>query len=187
MNRAGVLLDRDGTLIHDVGYLSLPQQVRFCPGAVEAVRMLNLLGVTVAIVTNQSGVARGYFDEAAVHAVHAAIQDRLRMAGAHIDRFYHCPHHPGAVVPEYRVQCRCRKPAPGMVEAALRDLGLCSRRTWVIGDMLRDAEAGLAAGCNAILLSHHVTNPALPNTAGSLWEAVSRICRCLERSTSDQC
>lgn len=150
--RPAVFLDRDGVLIEEIGYLSDPSQVRLIPGACAAVARLNRLGVPVVVVTNQAGVARGRFPEENVHAVHRHLDELLARDGARIDRWYYCPHHPTAGVGPYRVHCACRKPSPGMLLTAARELDLDRVASVLIGDKLSDLEAGAAAGCATILV-----------------------------------
>lgn len=152
MPRDAVFLDRDGTLIEEVHYLSRPEQVKLIPGAADAVRRLNDLGVLVVVVTNQAGVARGYFPEGRVAEVHAHLAALLAEQGAKVDAFYFCPHHPTEGAGKYRIECDCRKPRPGMLLAAARDLDLDLSRSWMIGDKPCDAAAGRAAGCRSVLV-----------------------------------
>ncbi len=152
MPRDAVFLDRDGTLIEEVRYLAHPDQVRMIPGTADAVRRLNDLGVLVVVATNQSGVARGYFPESRVAVVHERVSELLAERGAKIDAFYHCPHHATEGIGEYRVACACRKPKPGMLLAAARDLDINLSRSWMIGDKPCDAESGRAAGCRTLLV-----------------------------------
>ncbi len=147
-----VFLDRDGTMIEEVNYLSSPEQVRLIPGTVEAIRRWNHLGVKVVVVTNQAGVARGYFPESRVAEVHSHLSAVLAEGGATIDAYYHCPHHPDHGVGEFRIDCECRKPAPGMLLWAARDLGIDLTRSWMIGDKLSDLWAGAAVGCRTLLV-----------------------------------
>lgn len=152
MPRDAVFLDRDGTLIEEVNYLARPEQVRLIPGAADAVRALNDAGVLVVVVTNQAGVARGYFPESRVAEVHARLSALLAEHGAHVDAYYHCPHHPTAGVGRYRVDCDCRKPKPGLLLTAARHLDIDLARSWMIGDKPCDAGAGRAAGCRTLLV-----------------------------------
>ena len=152
MSRKAVFLDRDGTLIEEVHHLATPDQVQLIPGAAEAVRQLNDAGVLVVVVTNQSGVARGYFPESRVAEVHAHLSALLAEYGARIDAYYHCPHHPVEGVGAYGVVCDCRKPKPGMLLAAAHDLDIDLTRSWMIGDKVCDADAGTAAGCRTLLV-----------------------------------
>lgn len=139
-----IFLDRDGTLIEDVGYLSRIEQIKLLPGAAQAVRQFNQSGRRVILVTNQSGVARGLFPESRIHEVHAHLQMLLHQQSARIDACYYCPHGPDDA-------CCCRKPKPGMLFRAAREQGIDLARSWMIGDKPSDVEAGQAAGCKAIL------------------------------------
>jgi D-glycero-D-manno-heptose 1,7-bisphosphate phosphatase len=141
-----VFLDRDGTLNHDTGYVYRIADFRWLPGAVNAVRALNAHGYYVFIVTNQSGVARGLYDEAAVHGLHGWMNGELHAAGARIDDFRYCPHHPEASVAAYRSACTCRKPAPGMLLDLMKAWPVIRAGSIMIGDRESDAEAGTAAG-----------------------------------------
>ena len=142
----GVLLDRDGTIVEDPGFLRGPEEVRLLPGAAEALRDLARAGFRLAVVTNQSGVARGLLDEAALERIHGRLRDLLRARGAGLDRIYVCPHHPEEGRPPYRVECACRKPKPGLLLRALRELDLDPARSFSVGDAPRDLDAALAAG-----------------------------------------
>jgi D-glycero-D-manno-heptose 1,7-bisphosphate phosphatase len=136
-------LDRDGVLNVDHGYAFRPDQIEWVAGAPEAVRLLNEAGYIVIVVTNQSGVARGLYNEAAVRELHIHMQDILNTQGAHIDAFYYCPHHPEGTVKEFAVQCSCRKPGTGMLEQAAREWPIDRSRSFLIGD--RDADMAAAA------------------------------------------
>jgi D-glycero-D-manno-heptose 1,7-bisphosphate phosphatase len=152
VNRPGVFLDRDGTLIEEMHYLARPHQVALIPGAAEAVRRLNLLGIPVVVVTNQSGIARGSMTEAQVEEVHDHLDCLLGRVGARIDGYFFCPHHPEAVVDRYRLQCDCRKPLPGLLHRATATLGIRLAGSCMIGDRLSDLEAGARAGCRPLLV-----------------------------------
>jgi len=150
MNRA-IFLDRDNTIIHNDGDLGDPERVRLVRGAAHVIASLRQLGFRIVVVTNQGGVARGRFDESDVDAVHARIATLVREASAaEIDRFYYCPYHPDGSVPEYAREHPWRKPSPGMLLQAARDLDLDLRECWLIGDAERDVEAGLAAGTKTV-------------------------------------
>ncbi len=147
-----VFLDKDGTLIVDIPYNVDPALVVLTPGAVEGLTRLHEAGYRLVVVTNQSGVARGRF---AVEAL-GPVEDRLRALladfGVPLAGFYFCPHHPEGSVPEYATTCDCRKPRPGMLIQAAEDLGIDLPRSWFVGDILNDVEAGHRAGCRSILL-----------------------------------
>ena len=165
MKRPAVFFDRDNTLIVSDGYLGDPDAVVLVPGAAEAVAKVRAMGFAVVVFSNQSGVARGMFTEEDVHRVNARLDELLRDhdAGAVIDRHEFCPHHPDAEVPRYRQASEFRKPAPGMIYQAARQLDLDLGRSWVVGDAPRDIEAGRAAGCRTILFK----DPALSPSAGA--------------------
>jgi D-glycero-D-manno-heptose 1,7-bisphosphate phosphatase len=147
-----VFLDRDGTLIEEARDLDRLDLLAFFPWTVDAVRLLNRAGFAVVVTTNQSAVGRGLIDEAFLATVHARIDAQLGAGGARIDRYYFCPHHPTAPIERYRRVCRCRKPAPGMIEDASRDMGLDLARSFTVGDRWRDIQAGQAAGVRAVLV-----------------------------------
>jgi D-glycero-D-manno-heptose 1,7-bisphosphate phosphatase len=150
--RAAVFLDRDGTLLDEDGYLDDPEGVRLLRGAARAVAELNDAGLATVLVTNQSGVARGMFDEERLAAVHARLAELLREKGAHLDLVLYCPHHPEHGAAPYRRTCDCRKPAPGLLLEAERTLGIDLARSWVVGDAARDLEAGRKAGVPNLVL-----------------------------------
>jgi D-glycero-D-manno-heptose 1,7-bisphosphate phosphatase len=150
MKRA-VFLDRDGTINIEKEYLYQVADFEFIPGAAEAIQLLNQAGMLVVVVTNQSGVARGYYTEEDVDKLHRHIDRELEQYGAHIDRWLYCPHHP-AGRGSYALPCNCRKPLPGMLQAAARRNDIDLENSTMIGDKLADIEAGLAAGCRTILV-----------------------------------
>ena len=150
MKRA-VFLDRDGTINTEKDYLYRIDDFEFIQGAVEAIRLLNESGYMVIVVTNQSGIARGYYTEEDLSVLHRYIADQLSCAGAHVDDWYFCPHHPtGKGV--YAQQCSCRKPLPGMLHQAALRHGIDLERSFMIGDKSVDVEAAIAAGCKPILV-----------------------------------
>ncbi len=153
--QAAVFLDRDDTLIHNSGDLGDPNEVRLIQGAAVAIGSLRGLGYRIVVVTNQGGVARGKYTEADVDAVHARINELVQAtaSGASIDRFYYCPYHPEGTVERYRREHPWRKPQPGMLLQAAQDMRLDLSQCWMIGDQMRDVEAGAAAGTRTILLS----------------------------------
>ncbi len=151
MNRA-VFLDRDGTLIEEVGYLDRIDRVSVFPYSIDAVRLLNRGGFVVIVATNQAGIARGFFDEAFVEATHRSLSDTLAAGGARVDGFYFCPHHPDAKLDSYRQACDCRKPQPGMLRRAAADHHLDLARSFVVGDRPHDIAAGTAVGAKGVLV-----------------------------------
>lgn len=146
MTRPAAFLDRDGVLNIDHGYAHRPEQLEWVAGAPRAVQLLNEAGYLVFVVTNQAGVARGLYDEAAITRFHAHMQDALAVCGAHIDAFYYCPHHPEGVIKELAVRCLCRKPGTGMLEQAAREWPIDPSRSFMIGD--RDSDMAAAAAFN---------------------------------------
>jgi D-glycero-D-manno-heptose 1,7-bisphosphate phosphatase len=147
-----VFLDRDGTIIEEVGYLDRPERVEFFPWTIDAVRVLNSAGLAVVLVSNQSGVARGFFTETIVDEVHQRMATMLAEGGARIDRYYYCPHHPDGKVPEFARTCDCRKPGRGLVDRAARELGIDPARSFVVGDRWLDVALGRAIGAQAVLV-----------------------------------
>jgi D-glycero-D-manno-heptose 1,7-bisphosphate phosphatase len=150
--KSAVFLDRDGVVIEDGHYLGDSSRIRLVPGSAEAIAALNQAGWLVVIVTNQSGVARGVFTIESVDEVHMQLSELLRGFGAKVDAYRFCPHHPEALNPEYRLACDCRKPRPGMLLSAARELGVELESSWMIGDRTTDLEAGVAAGCRTVLV-----------------------------------
>ena len=147
-----VFLDRDGTINREVHHLSRVEQVELLEGAAEAIRLLNGSGFKVVVVTNQGAVARGILPESRLGEIHAALTTLLARAGAAVDAIYYCPHHPTEGVGGLRRDCGCRKPRPGALQQAARDLGLDLERSFLIGDQASDVEAGRAAGCRTVLV-----------------------------------
>ena len=148
--RPGILLDRDGTLIVDYGYVGSVDRVRLIGGAPEAIARFNQAGIPVAVLTNQSGVARGYYGTADVERVHDYIAVRLAEYGAHIDLFLYCPYHPDGVVAAFTGDSEHRKPRPGMALAAAKALNLDLSSSWVVGDRPEDVALAEAIGASAI-------------------------------------
>ena len=147
-----VFLDRDGTMIEDVGYLDRLERLKLFPYTIDAVRLLNHAGFKVVVVTSQNGVANGVLTEEFLGDAHAHLSRAFEAAGAKVDGYYYCPHSPHATVERYRTDCECRKPKPGMILAAAAEHGLDIGRSFVVGDRWRDVEMGLAAGTRAVLV-----------------------------------
>jgi len=150
--RSAVFLDRDGTVSEEVGYVNHLDRFKIYPWSAPAIRRLNDAGLTVIIVTNQSGVARGYFPEELVRLVHDLLRKSLQDAGARIDGIYYCPHHPDGRESAFRMVCDCRKPAPGLLQRATLDHGLDLKSSFVVGDRYLDIETGFRAGARGILV-----------------------------------
>ncbi|MEW6264671.1 MAG: D-glycero-beta-D-manno-heptose 1,7-bisphosphate 7-phosphatase [Thermodesulfobacteriota bacterium] len=150
--RPAVFLDRDGTINEQMGYINHLDRFIMLPGVDRAVSRLNEAGLPVVVVSNQSGVARGYFPEELVNRVNEMMVELLARAGARLDAVYYCPHHPRAEVAAYRRECDCRKPKPGLLLRAAADLGLDLTRSFAVGDRTSDLKAARAVGAKAILV-----------------------------------
>jgi D-glycero-D-manno-heptose 1,7-bisphosphate phosphatase len=150
--RPALFLDRDGVIVDEAEYLADPAELRLLPGSAEAIAEVNRQDVPVIVVTNQSGVARGYFPESRVAEIHQQLDRLLAGQGAYITRYYYCPHHPTEGQSSYRVDCQCRKPRSGMLLQAARELSLELQESYLVGDKLSDLEAGASAGCRTILV-----------------------------------
>lgn len=150
--RPAVFIDRDGTLTEEVGYVNHPARLRLLPRSAEAIRRLNAAGIPAVVVTNQAGIARGYFSEDVLHKVHDALHAQLAEAGARLDGLYACVHHPSEGQPPYRASCDCRKPQPGLLRRAARELALDLPRSVMIGDKASDLVPGRAVGAAAVLV-----------------------------------
>lgn len=162
--RQAVFLDRDGTIVEDADFLTDLAELRILPGAVEGIRKLNEAGFLVLVLTNQSGVARGFLTEGKLREIHEKLSSMLQAQGARIDGYYYCPHHPTIGSPRYRIDCACRKPKPGMFLQAAKEHGLVLDHSFAIGDSLRDGQAAQAAGVRSLLV----------RTGPNLEEAVSQ-------------
>jgi len=155
-----VFLDRDGTLIADVGYATRPEQIRILGGVARALADLAAAGYRLIVVTNQSGIARGYATEADLERFHQALDEQFHLLGAAVDAYYACPHHPDPGTtrrPDLAVDCNCRKPKPGLILRAAEDFGIDLSASWTVGDTWRDIAAGQAAGTRTIKVP---TDPA---------------------------
>ncbi|MFN2453756.1 MAG: D-glycero-alpha-D-manno-heptose-1,7-bisphosphate 7-phosphatase [Pyrinomonadaceae bacterium] len=154
MKRRAVFMDRDGTISEEIGYVNHPSRYRVFPYAGEAVRLLNQSGFLAILVTNQAGVARGYFTENVITDVHALLEQELKKNGALLDAIYYCAHHPTVGEPPYRFDCDCRKPKPGLVTRAAQEFDIDLSRSWMIGDRYSDTELARNAGLrSAFVLS----------------------------------
>jgi histidinol-phosphate phosphatase family protein len=154
IRRHVVFLDKDGTLLVDVPYNVRPELMVWAPGAVEGLKTLQAAGFELVVITNQAGVARGLFAEPDLLAVEKRLRAMMAAIGVPLLGFYYCPHHPDGVVARYTLACNCRKPEPGMVLRAIRELDVEPGQSWFIGDILNDVEAGRRAGCKTIMLDN---------------------------------
>jgi len=149
-SRPAVFLDRDGTINIEKEYLNKIEDWEWIPGAIEAIQLINQMGLLAIVVTNQAGIARGYYSEDAVHKLHIQVDRLLEEKGAHIDAYYYCPHHPN--FGEQKI-CECRKPNPGMLLAAKEDFNIDFSKSFLIGDKLIDVQAAEKVGVTPILVT----------------------------------
>jgi D-glycero-D-manno-heptose 1,7-bisphosphate phosphatase len=154
MDQRAIFLDKDGTLIEDVPYNVDPAHIRLVAGCAEGLRSLCAAGYRLLVISNQSGVARGYFPETALAVVECRLRELLGELGVSLAGFYYCPHHPEGQVPAFAVQCSCRKPQPGLLVRAAREHGLDLAASWFVGDILDDVAAGRRAGCRTVLIDN---------------------------------
>ena len=149
MKRRAVFMDRDGTISEEIGYVNHPSRYRVFPYSAEAVRILNEAGWLAILVTNQAGVARGYFTEDLIGTVHSVLTEELEKQGARLDAVYYCAHHPTVGVEPYRFDCDCRKPKPGLIKRAAQEFDIDLAQSWMIGDRYSDVELARNAGVRA--------------------------------------
>jgi histidinol-phosphate phosphatase family protein len=150
--RAAVFLDRDGTMIHEANYLNRLEALRWFPWTTEAIRLLNRAGMLVCVTTNQGGIGLGFFTDAFVAELHAQMTATIEAAGAHVDGWFYCPHHPSATTEALRVTCDCRKPRTGMIAQAVERFGIDPARSYVVGDKHTDLEFARNAGARGVLV-----------------------------------
>lgn len=174
--KAALFLDRDGVLIHDSGYVFRPEDLTVLTGVATSLRRALEQGYLLLVVTNQSGVARGYFTMDEVHRFHRALDEELwQSAQVKIDGYYICPHHPQGTVAEYTKECHCRKPGSGLVEQAMADFDIDLSRSFMIGDKASDVECGIRLGIPALQIDQG-QYPAHPNP----WKVVSHLAEAIE-------
>uniref|UniRef100_B8HSR5 D,D-heptose 1,7-bisphosphate phosphatase n=1 Tax=Cyanothece sp. (strain PCC 7425 / ATCC 29141) TaxID=395961 RepID=B8HSR5_CYAP4 len=149
-----IFLDKDGTLIEDIPYNVDPDKIHLSEGAVEGLQLLYRAGYPLIVVSNQAGIAHGYFSEKDLEQVVHRLEDLLAEIGVLLAGFYYCPHHPEGKIAIYRMDCDCRKPAPGLLFQAALEQGIDLKESWMIGDILNDIEAGQRAGCHTILINN---------------------------------
>lgn len=169
MKRRAVFIDRDGTISEEVGYINHPSRFRLFPYSAPAIKLLNDTGWLAIVITNQAGVARGYFSEAMIRTVHENLEQDLENNGAKLDAIYYCAHHPTVGEPPYRQDCDCRKPKPGLVHRAAEDLNIELGNSWMIGDRYGDIEMARNAGVRAALVLSGYGRGEWENQSG-VWE-----------------
>ena len=152
MKQRAIFLDRDGTLVHPRHYPSSPEDLQLYNNIGPGLRELQQAGFRLVVITNQSGLARGYFTFDDLHNMHEYLTNELKRLDVRLDAIYFCPHHPEGIIPELAIRCDCRKPQPGMLLQAALDLELDLRQCWFVGDILDDVEAGNRVGCRTILV-----------------------------------
>ncbi len=153
MSSRALFLDRDGTLVHSSHYPSRPEQLHLYDNIELVLQELQQQhGFRLIIITNQAGIARGYFTESDLQRMHDYLTNELRVRGVRVDGIYYCPHHPDGVIEELAIRCECRKPQPGMLLRAARELDVDLEQSWFIGDILDDVEAGNRAHCHTVLV-----------------------------------
>ena len=152
MKRPAVFIDRDGTISEEVGYINHPSRFRLFPYTAAAIKLLNDQGWLAVVITNQAGVARGYFTESMIETVHENLLRELGEKGARVDAIYYCAHHPSVGEPPYRQECDCRKPKPGLITRASKELGIALKQSWMIGDRYGDIELARNAGVRSALV-----------------------------------
>lgn len=150
--RPSIFFDRDGTIIEEVNYLSRPEQIRLIEGVCESLIQLRNMGFLLILITNQSGIARGYYDITQLNKIHDHLQVMLSANGVKMDGIYYCPHHVDGVLEQFCVSCDCRKPAPGMLFKAAEDLNISLSESWTVGDKMSDIQAGNNAGTRTVLV-----------------------------------
>lgn len=152
--RKAIFLDKDGTLVPDLPYNVDADKITISPDAITGLKALHEAGYLLIIISNQSGIAKGFYDTEALSGVEFKIQQLLQSEGLYLTGFYFCPHDKEGSIPEYRVACKCQKPQPGLILEAAQDHDIDLAKSWMIGDILNDVEAGHRAGCEAILINN---------------------------------
>lgn len=150
--RRAVFLDRDGTINEEVGYVNHLSRFKLIPSVISGLKIINNLGLLSIVITNQGGIARGFFDEKFLKKLHTKMLRLLKKSGVKIDAIYYCPHNPHGSVKRYAIKCKCRKPATGLVENAVNDFNISLKNSYYIGDQKRDIEFGKRLGLKTILV-----------------------------------
>lgn len=182
MLQKAVFIDKDGTLIPDIPYNVNPDLIKLHSGAAEGLRLLQQNGYLIIIISNQSGVGRGYFKEEALVLVQQKLEHLLKEQNIQLSGFYYCPHYVGSKLKQYDIACDCRKPAPGMLLKAAKEFSIDLSLSWMIGDILNDVEAGKKAGCKTVLIDNggetewQITKERTPDiTTGNIYDAAQKI------------
>jgi D-glycero-D-manno-heptose 1,7-bisphosphate phosphatase len=157
--RPALFLDRDGVINVDRNYVYRVEDFDWIDGAQDVIKRFNDMGWWVFVVTNQSGIARGYFTEQDLAAMHDHLSRELGRSGVSVDGFYHCPHHPDGAIEHLAIACECRKPQPGMILRAAADHAILPEWSWFVGDILDDIQAGNTAGCGTVLVDLGTEGP----------------------------
>jgi len=191
--KKAIFLDKDGTLIPDVPYNVDSEKISLSPNTIDGLLALQEAGFMLIIISNQSGIAKGYFDHDALLQVNDKIQSLLLDNGLRLTGFYYCPHHPESNIPAYNIDCSCRKPKPGLFHEAAFDHQIDLSQSWMIGDILHDIEAGHRAGCRAILINNGnetewaLTQARIPDVmVDDINEAARHILYHLKRTEKDE-
>ena len=159
MPQKAVFLDRDDTIMEDSGYVNSPQQVKLIPGAAQALIDLRKMGYKIIVVSNQSGIARGIITEQAIAQIHERLKQLLTEENAYLDRIYYCPYHPDGVIQKFRKDSDWRKPKPGMLLTAAKEMSIDLGSSWMVGNDYKDVAAGRSAGCRTVLIKSHTNRP----------------------------
>lgn len=154
LNTPAVFLDKDGTLIEDVPYNVNPAKIRLCPGVLAGLQLLHAAQYQLIVITNQAGIAHGYFSEMDLLAVEQRLKELFAIVNVPLNGFYYCPHHPQGTITAYTQTCHCRKPHPGLLLKAAQTHRIDLTQSWFIGDILNDVEAGRSTGCRTVLIDN---------------------------------
>lgn len=166
--KPAVFIDRDGTMIEDAGYMASADLLRWYPWTIDAIRLLNRAGYLVIVVTNQGGIGLGHTTEAFVRETHDAMTKTLDESGARVNGWLYCPHHPDAIIPALAIDCACRKPARGMIDAALKDHSIDLTKSFTIGDKATDVALGTGVGARGILVKTGYGEAQLQKSGGTM-------------------
>jgi D-glycero-D-manno-heptose 1,7-bisphosphate phosphatase len=187
-----IFIDKDGTLVPDIPYNVDPAQITLAPGAGMALCQLKAKGYLLVVISNQSGIARGMFAVSALLAINNRLNALLASYAVALDGFYYCPHHPEGTVSRYAVECDCRKPKPGLLLNAARDLKIDLPRSWMVGDIWADTEAGNRAGCRTVLiekpydLQRQFIDQSRPTFQVTNWDEAVEIIQAADRGSLRQ-